>query len=115
MTINPTQLAFLPQHDDRALKDWLREHGLWHSVVDQNLIQQNITFGLPHRSWMDMADTDDWLYFHNVKHQDNAQALNIEAPDDLTYWDFDDPINWNAWLSAHSRAHLNEQKALNIT
>ena len=113
MPITPTQLAYLPQGDKQALMDWAREHSNWHKLVAQKAIQRgNLTLGT--YDVADMADLDDFLYFHNAEHENTASVFGIGAPPDLSYWDQEEPINWANWLQAHALTHLNEQKALGL-
>ena len=113
MPITPTQLAFLPQGDKQALMDWAREHGDWHRLVAQRALQRgNLTLGTYNVT--DMADMEDWTYFHNIEHENTAAAFNISAPPDLSYWDQEEPINFNNWLQAHALTHDNERKVLGL-
>jgi hypothetical protein len=113
MTIQPMQLAYLPQKDETALLDWAGSHSQWHNRVQQEAVKQNKldvgTFDVA-----DMVDMDGWLFWHNEEHQKIASAFNISGAPDLTYWDKDDPINWNNWLMAHSLVHDAERKTLNL-
>lgn len=113
MPITPSQLAFLPQQDKNALYDWLAEHAQWHELVREKAVRDGHVdlggYGLA-----DMADRDDWLYFHNDEHVEISTIYNLAGPPDLTYWDENDVVNWNAWLQAHALIHQDEQQFLNL-
>ncbi len=113
MTISTIQLAYLPRNNQNALFDWLREHGDWHRRVAEKALKDghsNIgTFPI-----YDMANKDDWAYFHNTDHEEISSTYHLSTPPDLSYWDFDDEVNFANWLFAHALVHQDIQKGLSL-
>ena len=111
--ISPQQLAFLPQHDQAALLDWLGYHAQLHRAIQEKAVREGHT-NLGTYPLATMADRDDWVYFHNEQHVEISQTYNLAAPPDLSYWDENDPVNFNNWLESHALVHDGEKKGLNL-
>lgn len=111
--IAPIELAYLPMHDDTALLDWLSFHAQLHRAVAQKAVRDgNLNLGTYDVS--QMADRNDWGYFHFQEHMEISETYHLPAPPDLSYWDENEPINFNNWLQAHALVHDGEKKALNL-
>lgn len=113
MPIDPQQLAYLPFQNGPALLDWLREHGDWHRLLGQEATKRG-DVNLVTARVMDMANRDDWAFFHNEEHVKIAEFFRTAAVPDLTYWDANDPVNFNNWLAAHAIVHLQARQAAGI-
>jgi hypothetical protein len=111
MTISAIELAYLPQHDQSALLDWISNHWQFHTRIAQRAVRDGHT-NLGTYDVSQMADRDDWLYFHQQDHIEISQTYNLAAPPDLTYWDEKDPDNFNNWLQAHALTHDGINKGL---
>lgn len=113
MPITTSQLAYLPLSNQSALYDWLGEHWQWHNLVREKAVKDGHV-GLGGYGLADMADRDDWLYFHYDEHVNISQIYNLGGPPDLTFWDENDEINFNAWLMAHALTHQSEQRVIGL-
>ena len=113
MSVTPSELAYLPQHDQAALNDWLGYHAQLHKQVQTKAVQDGHTdLGV---FWVaDMVDKDQWTYWHYQDHVNIASTYSLAAPPDLGYWDFDDPNSFNNWLFSHSLVHGNEKTGLGL-
>ena len=114
MTIDAMQLSFVPQGNENALRDWAREHGDIHDRITNKAVGDGHT-NIGKYSFKDMlANFEDFLWFHNVDHENISATYNLAAPPDLSFWDLDEPITFANWLFAHALVHLDIQKGLNI-
>jgi hypothetical protein len=111
--IAPIELAYLPQGDQMALLDWLGYHAQLHHVIGEKAVRDGHT-DLGTYPISTMADRDDWLYFHQQEHIQISETYNLPAPPDLTYWDENDPTNFNNWLQSHALVHDGEKKNLGL-
>lgn len=105
------QLAYLPQGDNAALLDWLGYHAQLHQAIAKKAVDDGHT-NLGTYDVSTMADRGDWTYFHDKEHSEIAETYHLGAPPDLSYWDENDPVNFNNWLQSHALIHDGENKAL---
>jgi hypothetical protein len=113
MTVQPIELAYLPQHDQIALLDWAGYHSAWHRLVAEAAVKRG-HLDLGTYSVSEMSNMDDWLYFHNVEHENISETFNLAGVPDLSFWDQDDPVAFANWLYAHALVHDAERKGLNL-
>ena len=67
-----------------------------------------------HYDVSEMADREDWLYFHNTDHVNISEAFKTDTPPDLSYWDQNDKVNFDNWLMAHALVHDAIRMNLNL-
>lgn len=111
--IEPGQLAFLPFKDKQALLDWALSHGDMHRQVAQHSVELG-HLNLGTTQLYDMEGFEEWLYIHNQEHEEIAETYNLQTPPDLSWWDFDDEVNFSNWAQAHALTHEYELKALGL-
>ena len=113
MMFIPSQLAYLPMHDQQALYDWL----MYHATLHRQVAVESLKRGIPYQSYQldTMAALDDWVDLHQRQHDETSNKFNISDVPDLTAWDFDDSVAWDNFLNLHALQHDAERKALNLT
>lgn len=87
----------------------LTHNEIYVRMLDAGLVLNHLPMGT---DFEDKETLSDWAYIHDAEHRQIASLLGIQAPPDLSEFDFQDQAQFDAWLAYHLAHHVLISQAL---
>jgi len=113
--MNLANLSNVVFGDKDAMKDFLFENSLQHTLFRDTLIANGANPpGYPITD-VDFENFDDWLLYHQNEHQYFASVLDLSNPFNMLDADFRKEDDFYEWVSQHYLIHTQIAASLGVT
>ena len=113
--MNFANLSSVVFGDKDAMKDFLFENSLQHTLFRETLIANGANppgYPIPD---VDFDNFDDWLLYHQNEHLYFAAVLNLNNPFNMLDADFRKEDDFYEWISQHYLIHTQIASSLGVT
>jgi len=112
--MNFANLSSVVFGDKEAMKDFLFENSLQHTLFRDTLIANGANPpGYPITD-VDFDNFDDWLLYHQNEHQYFAAVLDLNNPFNMLDADFRKEDDFYEWISQHYLIHTQIAASLGV-